>query len=68
MRLIELNLTNFRQHTDTRLAFCDGLTGIIGPNGAGKSTILEAISWALYGQNALRHGPRWLGGQCGTHV
>ncbi len=54
MRLIELNLTNFRQHVDTRIAFTDGLTGIIGPNGAGKSTVLEGISWALYGQNALR--------------
>ncbi|HEX8726271.1 MAG TPA: SMC family ATPase [Gemmatimonadaceae bacterium] len=54
MRLNAIQLTNFRQHVDTRLEFDSGLTGIIGPNGAGKSTILEAISWALYGTPALR--------------
>ncbi len=54
MRLNALQLTNFRQHADTRIEFDLGLTGIIGPNGAGKSTILEAIAWALYGQSAAR--------------
>ena len=54
MRLNSLQLTNFRQHADTRLEFDLGLTGIIGPNGAGKSTVLEAIAWALYGQSAVR--------------
>ena len=54
MKLISLELKNFRQHLDTSVAFVDGVTGIIGPNGAGKSTILEAISWALYGAPAVR--------------
>lgn len=54
MKLVELELKNFRQHLDTSVAFVDGVTGIIGPNGAGKSTILEAISWALYGAPAVR--------------
>ena len=54
MRLNSLQLTNFRQHADTRIEFDLGLTGIIGPNGAGKSTVLEAIAWALYGQSAVR--------------
>ena len=54
MRLNSLQLTNFRQHAETRIAFDIGLTGIIGPNGAGKSTVLEAIAWALYGQSAVR--------------
>jgi exonuclease SbcC len=54
VRLNSLHLTNFRQHADTRIEFDLGLTGIIGPNGAGKSTVLEAISWALYGQSAVR--------------
>ena len=49
MRLNSLHLVNFRQHTDTRVTFDSGLTGIIGPNGSGKTTILEAITWALYG-------------------
>jgi exonuclease SbcC len=54
MRLNSLRLCNFRQHTDTYITFEDGLTGIIGANGSGKTTILEAIAWALYGQDAAR--------------
>ena len=54
MKLNNLRLTNFRQHTRTEIAFERGLTGIIGPNGAGKTTILEAIAWALYGMPAIR--------------
>jgi DNA repair protein SbcC/Rad50 len=54
MRLNSLHLCNFRQHTDTRIEFETGITGIIGPNGSGKSTILEAIAWALYGMPAAR--------------
>lgn len=54
MKLVELELKNFRQHLDTSVTFADGVTGVIGPNGSGKSTILEAISWALYGAPAVR--------------
>ncbi|EKE03937.1 MAG: hypothetical protein ACD_20C00127G0004 [uncultured bacterium] len=54
MRLISLELENFRQHKDTRINFSDGITIINGSNGSGKSTILEAISWAIYGTEAAR--------------
>jgi DNA repair protein SbcC/Rad50 len=54
VRLNSLKLTNFRQHAETEIDFDSGLTGIIGPNGAGKTTILEAIAWALYGNQAVR--------------
>jgi len=54
MKLISLELNNFRQHLDSKISFTDGLTGIIGMNGAGKSTILEGIAWALYGAPAVR--------------
>lgn len=54
MKLLSLDLKNFRQHVDSSIVFTDGVTGVIGPNGAGKTTILEAIAWALYGAPALR--------------
>lgn len=54
MKLIRLELLNFRQHLDSAIDFTDGVTGVIGPNGAGKTTILEGIAWALYGSPALR--------------
>ncbi len=52
MRLLSLTLENFRQHRHTELTFTEGITGILGANGAGKSTILEAIAWALYGNQS----------------
>ncbi|HUH13950.1 MAG TPA: SMC family ATPase, partial [Longimicrobiales bacterium] len=54
MKLVRLELENFRQHAATTLHFPEGLTGIIGPNGAGKSTLLEAVGWCLYGAGAAR--------------
>ena len=54
MKLIRLELENFRQHLSTAIDFADGVTGIIGTNGSGKTTILEGIAWALYGSPALR--------------
>ncbi len=54
MKLISLELKNFRQYRDALVFFPAGVTGIIGPNGAGKTTILEAIAWALYGAPAVR--------------
>ncbi|MEO8624559.1 MAG: SMC family ATPase, partial [bacterium] len=71
MRLNSLRLNNFRQHSDSFITFDTGLTGIIGPNGSGKSTILEAIAWALYGQDAARGKKetiRWHGAGAGARV
>jgi len=54
MRLVNLNLKNYRKYADEAIDFPDGLIGIVGPNGVGKSTILEAIAWVLYGNPAAR--------------
>ncbi len=56
MRLISLDITNFRVIKRGRLEFPDKVIGIIGRNGAGKSSIIEAIAWALYGNQAARTG------------
>lgn len=54
MRLIALELENFRQYAQASLRFETGITAIVGANGAGKSTLVEAILWALYGSTAIR--------------
>ncbi|MGQ9658185.1 MAG: AAA family ATPase [Fimbriimonadales bacterium] len=71
MRLIALELHNFRQYAHARLEFASGITAIVGPNGAGKTTLLEAVLWALYGARALREGTgtlRFLWSQGGAKV
>lgn len=55
MRLISLKLKNFRQHADSEIHFQNGVTAVVGDNGTGKSTLLEAISWAIYGTDAVRN-------------
>jgi exonuclease SbcC len=49
--LRKIRLYNFRQFVDAEIDFTDGITAIVGPNGSGKTTVIEAISWALYGEN-----------------
>jgi exonuclease SbcC len=56
MRLVSLQVKNFRVFKELSLVFPDNVIGIIGPNGAGKSSIVEAISWALYGTQVARSG------------
>ena len=58
-----VELTNFISHKDSALPLEDGVNVFIGPNGAGKSSILDAITYALYGEhtrdaakNLLRRG------------
>jgi len=52
IRLIYLELINYRKFRHARVEFPEGVIGIMGPNGAGKSTLIEAVSWALYGNRS----------------
>ncbi|MFN3689367.1 MAG: AAA family ATPase [Fimbriimonadales bacterium] len=71
MRLIALELENFRQYAHAQVAFEQGITAIVGANGAGKTTLVEAILWALYGASAVRETTstlRFLWSQGGAKV
>ncbi|NYT11539.1 MAG: SMC family ATPase [Methanomassiliicoccales archaeon] len=68
IRLRYLELHNYRKFRHAAVEFPDGVIGIIGPNGVGKSTLIEAISWALYGNDAQRTSKeevRWTGASPG---
>ncbi len=54
MRLISLELREWRAYERCTIEFPDGLIGVSGSNGAGKSTMTEAIGWTLFGK--LRPG------------
>lgn len=43
MQLKKLNLYNFRNYRELKIAFSDGVHILYGPNGAGKTNILEAV-------------------------
>jgi DNA repair protein SbcC/Rad50 len=53
---IRLELTNFLSYRRTAVLELSGihLAGVSGPNGAGKSSLMEAITWALFGQSRVR--------------
>ena len=52
IRSIELG--DFLAHTNTNLNFGNGVTVFVGHNGAGKSSIIDAITFALFGQHTRK--------------
>lgn len=49
--LRSVELVNFLSHANTRLEFDNGAIVFVGPNGAGKSSIIDAITFALFGEH-----------------
>ena len=49
--LQSVELVNFLSHANTKLTFDKGVTVFVGPNGAGKSSIIDAITFALFGEH-----------------
>ena len=48
----EVELTNWKTHGKTTLAFAKGTNIIIGQMGAGKSSVMDAIAFGLYGTSS----------------
>ena len=77
MIIKSLQLHNYRRFKDLTLTFQDGVIGMIGYNGTGKSTILEAVAWALYGnetsivrttKNSIRYDGAKVTESCGVKL
>ena len=49
-----IELGDFLAHSDTNIEFGDGVTVFVGHNGAGKSSIIDAITFALFGQHTRK--------------
>jgi exonuclease SbcC len=49
--LTEIEMGNFLSHSNTKLQFDKGVTVFVGHNGAGKSSVIDAITFALFGQH-----------------
>ncbi len=45
MRVTQLFMQNFRNHTETAVEFGEGINALLGNNGQGKTNVLEAISY-----------------------
>jgi len=52
-----VKLVNFTCHQETEIIFPEGLTVFLGRNGSGKSSIIDAITYALYGEHSRGRNP-----------
>ena len=50
----DIKLHNFISHSDTTLTFNRGITIFVGHNGSGKSSIIDAITFALFGDHTRK--------------
>src|ERR671930_1492431 len=50
----DIKLHNFISHNDTTLVFNKGITIFVGHNGSGKSSVIDAITFALFGEHTRK--------------
>ena len=56
MAILDVSISNFKQHQSKGLQLVPGMNIIAGPNYSGKSTILQAIMYALFGPSVVPGG------------
>src|SRR5918999_124531 len=49
-----IEMVNFISHNNTVLTFNRGITIFVGHNGSGKSSVIDAITFALFGQHTRK--------------
>ncbi|MDH3312155.1 MAG: SMC family ATPase [Nitrosopumilus sp.] len=52
--ITSIELGDFLAHSNTKIKFENGVTVFVGDNGAGKSSIIDAITFALFGQHTRK--------------
>src|SRR5919199_5579304 len=50
----DIRLYDFISHRNTTLTFNKGITIFVGHNGSGKSSIIDAITFALFGEHTRK--------------
>ena len=55
MKIMQIELENFKSYEDASVSFTPGTNAICGKNGAGKSSLLEAIGFAVFGYAPYKH-------------
>lgn len=52
--ITSIELGDFLDHSNTKIEFENGVTVFVGNNGSGKSSIIDAITFALFGQHTRK--------------
>ena len=60
MRVVSVQLRDFRTYTRAEAVFGEGLTVVHGPNGAGKSNLLEALYYGCTARSPRTRNEREL--------
>ena len=50
----DVKIDNFISHNNTFLTFNNGITIFVGHNGSGKSSVIDAITFALFGEHTRK--------------
>lgn len=60
MRIKNINLQNFRNHSDAEVDWAPHLNVIVGPNGAGKTNLIDAIHYLCMARSFVSTSDRYV--------